>query len=142
METLEKWLKSRKSSPKTISELAKKFKTVPYKTVYNWVKRGSIPKDYNLRKKLYNLTKISKYRSEEEKLMEFKQIQNAIYLCIRALEPLMEDEDKRRYFRKKIRKNDISFLSSLLEALMNEERFSVWQTFQNIKIEKKSKRLK
>ncbi len=134
MSELKEWLKNRKSKPRNIKELSEIFKDVPYKTVSGWVHQDKVPAKAELRKKLYLITKIDKYMPEEAKKEDFKNIQIALYTLIEKLEPFIESKSLRDYLRKKINKNDIAYLSSLLEALLDEKRFQMWVSFQKLNI--------
>lgn len=134
MSELKEWLKNRKSKPRNIKELSEIFKDVPYKTVSGWVHQDKVPAKAELRKKLYLITKIDKYMPEEAKKEDFKNIQIALYTLIEKLEPFIESKSLRDYLRKKINKNDMAYLSSLLEALLDEKRFQMWISFQKLNI--------
>lgn len=132
MSELREWLEARKSKPRTIKELSQMFKGVPYKTVASWVEKGSIPVKPELKKKLYELTKIDKYMPDELKKQKIDEVIHDLYSLINSLEPLKQSEALREYFRKKINKSDVAYLSSFLEVLLDEKRFQMWNSFQNI----------
>ncbi len=91
MGELKEWLKNRKESPRTIRELANIFHNIPYKTVAGWVHKDSIPKDKEIRRKLYELTNINKYKVSEsiERSKKFEKeitIENYTNLLIKDIE--------------------------------------------------------
>lgn len=134
MSELKEWLKNRKKKPRNIKELSKMFKDVPYKTVSGWVYGGGVPAKKELKQKLYQMTKIDKYMPGEMKKENFKKVQITLYNLINQLEPFVESKSLRDYFRRKVDKNNVAYLSSLLEALLDEKRFRIWSSFQKVNI--------
>lgn len=132
MSELKDWLKSRKKKPRNIKELAKMFENVPYKTISGWVYDGKIPAKPELKQKLYQITKIDKYMPNGVKEECFKKAQDSLYTLINQLEPFIKSKSLRICFRKKIDKSNVAYLSSLLEALLDEKRFQIWSSFQKV----------
>lgn len=134
MNELKEWLKSRKSKPRNIKELSEEFKGVPYKTVAGWVYKNRMPVKKEFRKRLYCLTKIDKFMPDNLKEEKIKELENILLKLDEELEPLIQSEVLRHQFRKEFKKSDIIYLSSLLEALLDEKRFQLWYVFQKVKI--------
>jgi hypothetical protein len=132
MSELKDWLKSRKKKPRNVKELAKMFRDVPYKTVSGWVYQDKIPAKAELKQKLYQITKIDKYMPQKIKNENLKKVQDSLYALINQLEPFIRSKSLRVYFRKKIDKNNVAYLSSILEALLDEKKFQIWSSFQKI----------
>jgi len=134
MNELKEWLKGRRVKPRSVKELSEVFEGVPYKTVAGWVHQGKVPAKKDLKEKLYQITKIDKYMPDELKEQRIGVIKNSVYTFINVLEPLIQSSALRDYFRKEINKTDIAYLSSLLEALLDEKRFQIWNAFQKVKV--------
>lgn len=134
MSELKEWLKGRKSKPRSVKELSEVFEGVPYKTVAGWVHQGKVPAKKDLKEKLYQITKIDKYMPDELKEQRIVKVQDSVYALINVLEELIQSSALRDCFRKKINKTDIAYLSSLLEALLDEKRFQIWNAFQKVKV--------
>lgn len=132
MSELKEWLKGRKVKPRSVKELAEIFKGVPYKTISSWVNRGSVPIKADLKEKLYRMTQIDKFMPDDIKKQAIDKVKNYLYVLIDAFEPFKQSNVLRDSFRRAINKNDIAYLSSLLEALLDEKRFQVWNTFQKV----------
>ena len=134
MNELKEWLKGRRLKPRSVKELSEVFEGVPYKTVAGWVNQGKVPAKKDLKGKLYQITKIDKYMPDELKDQRIGEIKNSIYTFTNVLEQLIQSSALRDYFRKEINKTDIAYLSSLLEALLDEKRFQIWNAFQKVKV--------
>ncbi len=133
MNELKEWLKSRKINPRNVRELSKEFKEVPYKTVSGWVYQNKAPAKKELKEKLYKMTKIDKYMPNDLKEQRIREIKNSLCILSNSLDPLIQSKTLRDCFRKEINETNIAYLSSLLEALLNEKRFQTWNAFQKIK---------
>ncbi|MGC8758177.1 MAG: hypothetical protein ACP5QX_07035 [Caldisericaceae bacterium] len=133
MSELKEWLKSRKTKPRSVKELSEVFKGVPYKTVSGWVNQSKIPAKKDLKERLYEITKIDRYMPDDLKEQRIEKIKESLYMLINELDLLVESTVLRDYFRKGVNKNDIAYLSSLLEALLDEKRFQIWNAFQRVK---------
>jgi hypothetical protein len=133
MNELKEWLKSRKINPRNVRELSKEFKEVPYKTVSGWVYQNKVPAKKELKEKLYKMTKIDKYMPNDLKEQRIREIKNSLCILSNSLDPLIQSKTLRDCFRKEINETNIAYLSTLLEALLNEKRFQTWNAFQKIK---------
>ncbi len=187
MGDLKEWLKNRDKSPKSVKELSQIFKNIPYKTVCGWVYQDKIPKNPEVREKLYNLTGIKKYKPNQNRVLDnefnlktekikivleemeslideltFKflllkntdelkpyirsdsknkkiylvNLRTEMYKFLKDLIYLLKNDELRKRFIESVDKRDIAFLSSLLEALLDDKKLQIWKIFQKININK------
>ena len=134
MNELKEWLSNREITPRNIKELSELFIDLSESTVRGWVSKNVIPKKKEHREKLFQLTKIEKYETTSVKKDNINKVINSLYQLINNLDPIIINETLRDKFRNNINKTDIAYLSSLLEAILDENRFQLWSVFHNVKI--------
>lgn len=54
-----------------------------------------------------------------------------LYDMSETLTIVAADNDRRQAFRNRVSKEDVAYLTTLLEALLDEQKFTLWQVFQN-----------
>jgi hypothetical protein len=54
-----------------------------------------------------------------------------LYDMSETLTVVVADNDRRQAFRNRVSKEDVAYLTTLLDSLLNEQKFTLWKAFQS-----------